>query len=1018
VGETTWRNSGNTESGIEIGQTTIEFKAISGWTTPTNQSVNITNGGTATATGTYVQQTGALQVTLSPAGAVTAGAQWRRVGETTWRNSGDTESGIAVGQATIEFKTISGWTTPTNQSVNITNGGTATATGIYGQQTGALQVTLSPAGAVTAGAQWRRAGQPAWRNSGNTESGIAIGQATIEFKTISGWTAPSNQIVNITNGGTATATGIYGQQTGALQVTLSPAGAVTAGAQWRRAGQPAWRNSGETESSIPVGEYTLEFKDAAGWNTPSTQAINIVSGGTVTATGLYTQQAGSLRVTLAPEAAIAAGARWRRSGTTTWLSSGYTEGSIPAGQYRVEFKAVSQWMTPPGKTVNIVTGELVQATATYTQNDCVGDTIVLWMPDRTVHPGAEVLIPVNVNSAEVISPEGMEIHVTYDPAFLNTESISVQSTGITGKMCLLWNLPEEGRIVISAVGNLQGLRLSGQGHLFDIYGRLRDGLEEGACSTVRFEDVAFFDGEVRPLCLDATDTARLCAGATNRLGDINNDGANNVGDALFALRLAVHLEAREDRHITTGDMNGDNAIDSADALMLQRLSVLGFKSINPDMPDPGNGVSDPLLLSNILAAGIPITIKAEDEQGRVGEDVEIPVRVDNANGLCGYDINLTYPQDILTVKDVRPGTLVGTSPQRWRDDADNGLINISMGRQEAVYDQSKNAIPGTLATVVFTIKAKPATGDLATVRISGTPDLKGQYGDSFGWYTALFKDNGEIRVLPAAGSLQVTLAPQGAVNAGAQWQRVGQSAWRNSGATESNIPPGQVTVECSHVTGWDTPAQQDVTISSGQVATLTRTYVSSAGALQVTLAPQDAINAGAQWRRVGQSAWRNSGAAESGLAPGQYTVEFLTVTDWTTPAAQTISVVAGQTATLTGTYVYVEPAVTVQAQALLDGFGPADGDSNGSLSLGEARTVRPYLSDATFAALDANGDGGITQAELDAYLNPGPGGCDGCLGGKGAFPWADWKRFLGDLMLLGVSLAVLLAMGRGHAARR
>ncbi len=42
-------------------------------------------------------QTGSLAVTLEPTEARTAGAQSRRVGTVIWRNSGETESGLALG---------------------------------------------------------------------------------------------------------------------------------------------------------------------------------------------------------------------------------------------------------------------------------------------------------------------------------------------------------------------------------------------------------------------------------------------------------------------------------------------------------------------------------------------------------------------------------------------------------------------------------------------------------------------------------------------------------------------------------------------------------------------------------------------------------------------------------------------------------------------------------------------------------------------------------------------------------
>ncbi len=79
-----------------------------------------------------VGQLGSLVVHIEPKAAVNAGAQWRRTGTTTWRNSGYLESNIPVGSHTIEFKEVSGWTKPVNKSVNIQSGQTANVAGRYG----------------------------------------------------------------------------------------------------------------------------------------------------------------------------------------------------------------------------------------------------------------------------------------------------------------------------------------------------------------------------------------------------------------------------------------------------------------------------------------------------------------------------------------------------------------------------------------------------------------------------------------------------------------------------------------------------------------------------------------------------------------------------------------------------------------------------------------------------------------------------------------------------------------------
>ncbi len=153
--------------------------------------------------------TGSLTVTLVPAAAVTAGAQWRVGLSGAYQASGATVTGLAVGSVTVQFKAVTGWVTPGDQTIAITTGHTATATGTYTATTGSLTVTLVPAAAVTAGAQWRVGSSGAYQPSGATVAGLAAGSVTVQFKAVVGWATPASQTVTITTGQTGTATGTY-----------------------------------------------------------------------------------------------------------------------------------------------------------------------------------------------------------------------------------------------------------------------------------------------------------------------------------------------------------------------------------------------------------------------------------------------------------------------------------------------------------------------------------------------------------------------------------------------------------------------------------------------------------------------------------------------------------------------------------------------------------------------------------------------------------------------------------------
>jgi hypothetical protein len=157
--------------------------------------------------------------------------------------------------------------------------------------TGQLTVTLGPESAVAAGAQWNVDGG-AWQDSGATVSSLSAGAHAVNYKTVTGWTPPASKQVTIGGGQTATVTGTYLQQTSSLRVTISPAAAVTAGAEWSVDGGVTWRASAATVNGLPVGPCTVIYKPLAGWTEPTPELVTIVTGQTATATGTYIQDAG------------------------------------------------------------------------------------------------------------------------------------------------------------------------------------------------------------------------------------------------------------------------------------------------------------------------------------------------------------------------------------------------------------------------------------------------------------------------------------------------------------------------------------------------------------------------------------------------------------------------------------------------------------------------------------------------------------------------------------------------------
>ena len=278
-----WQNSGAIVNSLSYGNHTVVFSTVTGWTAPANQIVTINPNQTTTAVGLYVQQSGSLQVNLAPSDAVNAGAQWRVDGGA-WQNSGATVAGLTLGSHTVTFNTINGWTTPISQTAVINNNQTATNSGTYAPL-GSLQVNLTPPAAVSAGAQWQVDGG-AWQSSGATVANLTLGNHALSFLTVAGWATPVNQTVAINSNQTTTAIGLYVQQSGSLQVNMSPAGAVSAGAQWQVDGG-AWQNNGAIVVGLTLGSHTLSFSMVPGWGVPGGQIVTVNANQTTTASTSY-----------------------------------------------------------------------------------------------------------------------------------------------------------------------------------------------------------------------------------------------------------------------------------------------------------------------------------------------------------------------------------------------------------------------------------------------------------------------------------------------------------------------------------------------------------------------------------------------------------------------------------------------------------------------------------------------------------------------------------------------------------
>jgi hypothetical protein len=96
------------------------------------------------------------------------------------------------------------------------------------------------------------------------------------------------------------------------------------------------------------------------------------------------------------------------------------------------------------------------------------------------------------------------------------------------------------------------------------------------------------------------------------------------------------------------------------------------------------------------------------------------------------------------------------------------------------------------------------------------------------------------------------------------------------------------------------------------------------------------------------------------------------------------------------------------ANSLREQFDETDTNDDGQLSYDEANTIIPNLDEEQFNELDVNGDGFLTLDELEAYLSDDDKRCGCCKHTSNTK--IDIKRYIGDWLLVGLSLLVLISL--------
>ncbi|HNS32360.1 MAG TPA: SBBP repeat-containing protein, partial [bacterium] len=283
-----------------------------------------------------------------------------------------------------------------------------------------------------------------------------------------------------------------------------------------------------------------------------------------------------------------------------------------------------------------------------------------------------------------------------------------------------------------------------------------------------------------------------------------------------------------------------------------------------------------------------------------GGIVEIPVNVFVATGIAGFEFKITYDPNVLNAVGVLKGTLLGDN---W-----NIIGNTDVAGQVIVAGHSNDAeglgpvTDGSLVKLVFAVVG--AGGSTTNLTF-----IEGLLLNPFVKVLETGYDNGLFTVEAGGGTLKVTIAPQEAIDAGAQWSIDGAN-WFDSGFT-LYLAPGGYTVQYTNMENWYVPTNQDVTMTSGGAEERTGTYSRHQGTLDVVIEPEAARNAGVLWSIDGGVTGYPSGGQQ--VNTGTYTLTYSDLAGWDKPAdVPGVVVLEGQTTgPLTGTYVQHLGSLTV-----------------------------------------------------------------------------------------------------------
>jgi hypothetical protein len=840
----TWQASGATVKGLVAGSHNVDFQIVPGWIAPAPLTASITNGGTTTLTATYIQAA-TLRIDLTP-----SQAQWRIDGGA-WRASGTTATGLMPDSHTIEYAALSGYATAPSESVTLSAGQALTLARAY-VQLASVSITLMPANA-----QWRVDGG-AWLASGAVAANLSPGAHAIEYAALNGYTAPAAENVALTSGQALVLTRSY-IQLAQITVTLS-----AATAQWRVDGG-AWQVSGATVANLSPATHSIEYLAVAGYTSPANESVTLTSGQSLVLTRAYIQLA-QVSIALTP-----ANAQWRVDGGA-WLASGTVAANLAPGAHTIDYAAVAGFITPASESVNLASGQSLALTRAYVQLAQLSITLTPSTGEWRVDGGAWQSSGATVanltpgdHAVDYSAVAYYQAPAAETVALAAGQSLTVQRSYTALQQILIALVPSSGQW------------------------RLNGGSWQASGTTLLVPPGTYAIDYSAIELYDAPPSETLTAGFA---------GTRYYTSQKPTLR--IHLAPN------TGQWRLDGGAWQPGGTTLTELSA-GTHAV--DYTDIGGDFAP--LASETLSLALREHATLTRTYPWKSASVTVTTTPNTGQWILTGQISTAWQASGTTVSGLAPANNWSIQFSNIPNYTAPATIAFTLAPGEAAsFTRAYTPMPASLRVSFLQPgaqwRAYPAAGapsgtwNNSSILLTGlTP------GDYVVEYSAVANYNAPptevvalspnqtlefVRTYTAnPAELSVVLNP-----ASAQW-RLDGGAWTASGATISGVAPGQHSVEYSYESGYQPQSGEGVTLTAGQSLTLTRTY---------TPTPQLTVSlslSAAQWRIDG-GAWRDTGTSIYGFPAGNHLVEYSSVPDYVTPAAENVTFTLGESLTLQRNY--------------------------------------------------------------------------------------------------------------------